>query len=1369
MRSIVANSSLEIRALVLLSALLGLMVFANAWGVFTPDTKPEIFAHPAQSAYRYAQAWIDSPGLGAANYNTGVAPVAALFAALDWLGVPAWVTVRLWRLGLLLIALWGARFAVRELARSGSAVIAGRGLAVAGVAAGVAYVANPYAIVGGGTTPTMQPYAFLPWLLVFWLRAFRAHSRMSAAVYAALAALALAAMGGLNAGVVPVLQLVIVIPLTLHALIVERIPVLRLLGVLAGTAVAYLLMSLYWLVPALGALGAATAVADGTESLEAINLANSFPEVLRGLGMWSLYGGDGSGSFNPNHQSYLTSPIVIALSFGGPVLAAVGVLMSRSVARLFGAASVLLAALFMVGTFNIGSMTRWGTALEWAVETVPGVVAFRTTNKVGAVLELGLAVLVGLAAAALLPILEEGWQKVAALMVGGAVVAAGIAPALAGGLFPIQMDLPAYWEQAGAVIDGPDRGEGRVLVVPGSGAPHYDWGYRGPDEIGPTVFTRPSTLRTVHSVGSSYTGALLGETDRQLRLGILPPGTVSTLATYLGAGDVVGRHGLRGTGVTAGSIEEQLDADPGLGDAEIFKDNPDDVSFASARRVRGRGLEPPVRATQGPGLVIDGSGASLPDLQSAGVLEGAPTLLFSGSMTTEDLASSISDRAKLVITDGNRRRDWSPTNGTAVGPVLSPNEPLGWTHTLFDERAQTTAATNGNATLESYPQDPPFGLYAYGGAEQAFDGDTSTAWRFGHFRSGASSGLIIRPNVPLPMPTVTLQPMQRSEAWIEEARVTAHFADHAETQDVTFSQWNSLAETVEFGEGDVESLTIDVTKVGGDGGAPVGFTSIDVPGVEVRRTLVLPTNLSGRLAEAAELAGVSPADVPLDIVLARASGLADGRTAEEALLSRDFDLPVAGNFDVQGLVRLGQGVPDWWIDRIFGSGDAVTADASSRRDDSPMSRASMAVDGDPRTAWRPNDPVVGEWITVDFPEQELTSFSLTQGTGSGVATQVLVSLDDGIPFEATLQPGTTRIALPQEATVSRVRILITQWSGSGVVEFFRLGLPRVSRSVETSSCVTAGWLNDTPLTVAIGDRENREALLRGEAVPFHACGGPIALSPGAQEVRGEPGLALDLLHLSMLGAATTPAGPAELEVLSYQSHEMTIRLGEDCGPCWVSSGQAFDARWTAAADGADLGRPLVVDGYAAGWRVDAPAGTTVTMRYAPQGTAIMAWVISAVTAVALVVFVVLRGRAAWSRARLRRPGVVDSALVRSPDGAGPRIRPATSTIAVVGTLASIPAAWWTVGPLASGIIIVLFVLRWFVVPKRQIFQPAAVIAMAGVPVGWFAGSTLPLLPAAVRIGDNPTAHVIGGLAVWLLFLAALWGVCGHDHRQSIPA
>src|SRR5690606_9674305 len=102
--------------------------------------------------------------------------------------------------------------------------------------------------------------------------------------------------------------------------------------------------------------------------------------------------------------------------------------------------------------------------------------AFRTTNKVGAVLELGLALLIGLAAAALAERLTIGWQRVTAVVLTGLVAAASYAPALTGGLYWIPMDTPRYWFDAAESVNA-RGGDSRVLMVPGVGVPNYSWGY----------------------------------------------------------------------------------------------------------------------------------------------------------------------------------------------------------------------------------------------------------------------------------------------------------------------------------------------------------------------------------------------------------------------------------------------------------------------------------------------------------------------------------------------------------------------------------------------------------------------------------------------------------------------------------------------------------------------------------------------------------------------------------------------------------------------------------------------------------------------------------------------------------------------------
>ena len=66
-----------------LALLLAVIVLTNNWSVLTPDTKPEFFLNPWQSAKDFARPWLASPELGSPSFNVGVAPVAAIFAVVE--------------------------------------------------------------------------------------------------------------------------------------------------------------------------------------------------------------------------------------------------------------------------------------------------------------------------------------------------------------------------------------------------------------------------------------------------------------------------------------------------------------------------------------------------------------------------------------------------------------------------------------------------------------------------------------------------------------------------------------------------------------------------------------------------------------------------------------------------------------------------------------------------------------------------------------------------------------------------------------------------------------------------------------------------------------------------------------------------------------------------------------------------------------------------------------------------------------------------------------------------------------------------------------------------------------------------------------
>src|SRR6266511_1348552 len=192
-------------------------------------------------------------------------------------------------------------------------------------------------------------------------------------------------------------------------------PALRCLGLAA-------LVSLYWLVPAVLAARSGASIAFDTEQPGDVGSVSSYAETLRLLGLWTLYGRAGDRLFLPNFAAYLTNPV-------------------------------------MVGLFPTDNPSPFGRLLNRAFAAVPGAIAFRTTNKAGALAALGITLLVAVGVAEVAG-RRGGWRPTAsrqssliAAIVALGVVAVAVLPAWTGGLNLERFRVPAYWRQAAADLN----------------------------------------------------------------------------------------------------------------------------------------------------------------------------------------------------------------------------------------------------------------------------------------------------------------------------------------------------------------------------------------------------------------------------------------------------------------------------------------------------------------------------------------------------------------------------------------------------------------------------------------------------------------------------------------------------------------------------------------------------------------------------------------------------------------------------------------------------------------------------------------------------------------------------------------------------
>ena len=1174
----------EPAAYVVLGVVVLAVLLGTDWGWVSPDTRPELYLAPARTLLGTLSAWRPDPYLGQPNFDTGTAPVALAVLVLRSLGADAWLAVRLWRALLLGVAAWGAVRLFHEVAGGGDAATGRRSNPAGRVTAAVLYVANPYVVVAGATNPILLPYALAPWLLLTLARAVREPRSWR---WPAAFALAFFASGGTNAGVVSLFMLLGVPCYLIYAAVALRRrwpelarPVLRCLGLAA-------LVSLYWIVPAALSASSGQSIAVNTEQPGDIGSVSSYAEAIRLLGLWTLYGRAGDRLFLPSFAAYLTNPLVVLASFALPAAAALGALVSRSRARALGAILLAVTVPVMVGLFPTSNPSLFGRLLNRAFAEVPGAIAFRTTNKAGALAALAITLLVAVGVAELFlsnrdpihrgtpsgfpgPLRPSGfpgplrtnrgrggWRltvsrqsSLIAAVVALGVVGVAVLPAWTGGLDLERFRVPAYWRQAAADLNaGPSNS--RVLLLPGQVQADYTWGWRGPDDLPASLLERHSVLRTTVPNGSPEQSNFLAALDVPLAAGAPDLGGVSAMARYLGASQVVLRNDVaweEAGGAAPSVLAAALARDPGLDPDASYGRPGQGVSDPSAsartlpplQRYAVSGAPPIARAEPAAGtLLVDGDNFALSGLQRLGLLRGQPAFRLLGDVSADDLALALDDGARVVLTDTNRRRAWRvPRTGQSYSPTLRAEDPLNPgtpTLSLFDDpRRQSTAVLSGARSVTATSSGSVFGPVPYNQPAFAFDGDPATAWMTGDFGAAVGQSITLELQQPVTLSSLTLRPVLGGPVQVAGVRIRLD----GRTVDADVPAQASV--DVPLPPTTTSRVTVEITRTrGGPGLNPVGFWEIGAGGVQVSEGVRLAGRLRELLGSLDERARQRLAATPLDVVLARADGdPAKLDDDEERALDRSFWLPDARSLQPSGLARVGPGLADSQVDQLAGASGKVVADSSSRAFDGIGLRASQVLDGNPDTAWVPAGRGVGEWIDVRFPTRTLDHVTVTQVVprnliGVDTAIEAQLSLDGGPPRTVALRAGTSRVDFPRQR-VSRLRLTLTKVVGPGSevrisgIDAGGARIPEASGSTRLRGCVTMGIIDGQPLELAIGG--TLDQLSRGQDLPLRACPGRVPrLGAGDHRLQTAPGWLVDLLDLASRpgGAAATKAGGAQ--------------------------------------------------------------------------------------------------------------------------------------------------------------------------------------------------------------------------------------------------
>ncbi|WP_372459572.1 DUF3367 domain-containing protein [Dietzia aurantiaca] len=551
-----------------------LLACLQAPGQIVPDTKYDLVADPVRFLAGATHLWTGmSFGGQVQNQAYGyLFPQGPFFALFDLVGMPAWLTQRLWWAVLLTVAYVG-------VVRVAAALRIGTRQTRA--AAGILYALAPRMLGDlGSISSEIWPVALAPWVLLPVIRVLQ--GRMSPRRGGAGAALALALMGAVNAVATAAACLPAILWWVMH----------RPDRTWARLAAWWLPLSaavcVWWAVPLVLLGRVSPPFLDHIESAEVTTRWSSVTEVLRGASTWVPFV-----STDRIAGAALTSEPVYVLATG--VIAAVGVvgLLRRGMparGRLLVIAAVGLVAMAApwVGPAGGGLAETVRAFLDGSGAPLRNVHKFEPLLRLPIVLGVAhlLAHLLARVGGDRRQVADtlahpERDRSVALAMVVVLAASVAVAPAWLGKLAPVgaHEQVPDYWPEAAAWLSenapvaGPDgtddpAGTTRALVVPGASFARQVWGVTRDEPLQPLADT-PWAVRDSVPLQPAPAIRALDAVQRRLADGRPAPGMAATLAS-LGIGYLVVRNDLEGTDASASAaprpalVHQALEGSPGL-------------------------------------------------------------------------------------------------------------------------------------------------------------------------------------------------------------------------------------------------------------------------------------------------------------------------------------------------------------------------------------------------------------------------------------------------------------------------------------------------------------------------------------------------------------------------------------------------------------------------------------------------------------------------------------------------------------------------------------------------------------------------------------------------------------------------------------
>ena len=583
---------------------------------------------------------------------------------------------------------------------------------------------------------------------------------------------------------------------------------------------------------------------------------------------------------------------------------------------------------------------------------VTSVQFLRTTYKAAPMLALALACLAGAGAGRIAAEvrgrrpLASPTQNAAIVLVPMAVVFVFfVLPVFTGKVIDPRLTykVPQYWKEAIRAADATTPPDRRVLVAPGQLYASYTWGTTT-DAIALGLSKRPYLARSAARYAPPAASQLQARVDETLQQGRLVPGQLTPLLGMMSVGAMLvpadgdrrqsGEAGQPEVGRSLGSAYPPSRAFRAFGPRARFGPEPGrgggSLTIPAIRLYRVAPTLPGiVRAhPRANATILDGDADGIIQLAAHRALDPTTALFYAGDLDRQAVARQVRDGSQLVFTDTNRRRVLLGTAVNAnVGPrgrrrrSLPPELPA---YDLFPARgaaSQTVATYSGLRHLRA-PSGIAFALLPQYRPAALFDGRLDRPWIPG---TQVQDQRYVDLALSRPHPVDAIRVYPHVDVLGRTDRLAVSVNGGKERRFTLTRGWNSLPI-------DARPLrTLRLRIVGVRGRVFVGNGGLDevqIPGVAVRESLRLPTDLA-TLARGLDLSR-TPVRVLLSRVTADFPGRAgsNGEPAQlqsvlnmvdsERELHRTITLPVARAFGLGGWAHVDPTAPDPALDALAG-------------------------------------------------------------------------------------------------------------------------------------------------------------------------------------------------------------------------------------------------------------------------------------------------------------------------------------------------------------------------------------------------------------------------------------------------------------------